>query len=397
MANASRPDLGINPVQGRPSVDSLMQGAGERLRDVARSRPFVAFVAVTAVFVGLYFFVLAAPIYVSQASFSIRGRDAPMVEGSLLSSLAGGAGSTSTGVEAGELNQYILSQDMLAKLDQRFHLREVWSRPRPDFLNWLSPRAKKEDFLTFYRKMIDVRIDHDTNIVTVEARAFDAKTAQEIAEAVLEISAVYVDGLSTTVRNDTLKASQQELAQAEDAVRNARLAMTRYRITTGLLDPTASAAAAGASIASMQQEVAESRAEMTSLLSFNQPRAAPITQLQAKIAGLEAQIAKTQQRSAADTKGNESLAERLYEYEGLAVTNDYADKQLVAALGAYDAARAVAGQRERFIVRITNPIVPDRATRPHRLFSFLETMMVLVALYGVGALAIAGVRDHQGI
>ena len=397
MANASRPDLSISALQGsRTSVDRLLQDTGSRLREVARSRPFFAFVAITAVFVGLYYFVLAAPIYVSQASFSIRGRDAPMVEGSILSSLAG-AGSTSTGVEAGELNQYILSQDMLAKLDQRFHLREVWSRPRADFRNWLSPKAKKEDFLNFYRKMIDVRIDHDTNIITVEARAFDAKTAQQIAEAVLEISAVYVDGLSTTVRNDTLKASQQELAQAESSVRDARLAMTRYRITTGMLDPTASAAAAGASIAAMQQEVAESRAARTGLLSFNQPSSSPVAQLDAHIAGLEAQIAKTQQRAAADTKGNESLAERLYEYEGLAVASDYADKQLVAALGAYDAARAVAGQRERFIVRITNPVVPDRATRPHRLFSFLETMLVLVALYGIGALAIAGVRDHQGI
>ena len=43
------------------------------------------------------------------------------------------------------------------------------------------------------------------------------------------------------------------------------------------------------------------------------------------------------------------------------------------------------------------PNLPDEPTEPHRLTSFLEAMLVLIAVYGIVALAIAGVRDHQGI
>ena len=49
------------------------------------------------------------------------------------------------------------------------------------------------------------------------------------------------------------------------------------------------------------------------------------------------------------------------------------------------------------MVPAVQPNLPDVATEPHRLSSFLEAMLVLVAVYGIVALAIAGVRDHQGL
>ncbi len=79
------------------------------------------------------------------------------------------------------------------------------------------------------------------------------------------------------------------------------------------------------------------------------------------------------------------------------MNNDYAEKQLVAAMAANDTAKTLAGQRERFLVRITNPNLPEEAALPHRLLSFIEALIVLLAAYGIVALAIAGVRDHQGI
>ena len=70
---------------------------------------------------------------------------------------------------------------------------------------------------------------------------------------------------------------------------------------------------------------------------------------------------------------------------------------MVAALGSYDSARTAAAQRERFVVRVVNPNYPDRPTLPRRFLSFLETLAAAAAAYAIIALAIAGVRDHQGI
>ncbi len=394
MTNTNRMDLRFGPAEGRKVVDRYIQALIDRSKDVSTSRPFLAFVLVAAAVIGLYCFFVAAPIYVSDTSFSMRGRE----QGAAASMgiLAGLGQADSASKEAAELSQFILSEDMLNKLDARFHLRQLYAKPRLDLLNSMSASASKEAFHHFYKKMVSVRIDHDTNIITVEVRAFDRNSAHDIAEAILELAGGYVDGLSATVRNDTVKSSREELQKAKDSVRDSRLAMTQYRTSTGLLDPLVTAGATSGTINGLESQVLQTRAELASLLTYNTPNSPQVIQLRARISALEGQIGETQ-RKVADTSRSDNLAKQMYVYEGLVVANEYAEKQLVAALGAYDSALAVAGQRERFLVRTINPNLPDRPSQPKRLLMFLEALLVVVAAYGIVALAIAGIRDHQGI
>ncbi len=398
MTNYTGRKLALDANQGRKAISILTQELSERARSMSTSRPFAAFVVVCAVILGTYYFLMAAPIYVSQASFSIRGRETPSATSSLLATLGGVAGGGSAGAnttDTAELLTYARSYDMANKLDQEFHLRALYSQPRLDFLNWLPKNASRDEYLAFFRKMVHLTTDKDTGLIEVKAKAFDPQTAQAVARAVLRISADYLNELSATVRRDTLRSSEQELQQAEDKVRQARLAMANYRAKTGTLDPAASAIATSTGVSAMQQEVIELRADMAAQLSFNRPNSPQMTQAMAKIKGLEQQIAI--QQKAIASKSSDSIAERLRTFEGLQVTSEYAERNLVAALSAYDAARNVASERERFVVPAVVPNLPDEPSEPHRLASFLEAMIVLIAVYGIVALAIAGVRDHQGI
>ncbi len=404
MTNITGQKLAVDPSHGRKAVDVFTKELTERFRSVSTSRPFVIFVVAAAVILGTYYFILAAPIYVSEASFSIRGREEPSAGGSLLASLGGamggGGGAASSGgatpADTAELQTYVQSYDMANKLDQEYHLRDLYSRPRLDFLNWLPKNASRERYLQFYRRMVKVSMDRDTGLLTVRVKAFDPRSAQTLANAILRQSADYLNELSAIIRRDTLRTSEQELQDAENKVRQARLTMTNYRASTSTLDPAASAGAVSAGISGMEQEVLQEKAELTGLLSFNQPSSAVVVQAQARIRGLENQIA-AQQAKIANTGSSDSLAERLKTYEGLLIASEYADRQLVAALSSYDAARNLANQRERFVVPAVPPNLPDDPTEPHRLAAFLEAMLVLTAVYGIVALAIAGVRDHQGI
>ena len=405
MTNITRQQkLDVDPNHGRRAVDIFTKELSVRVRSVSTSRPFVVFVVAIALILGVYYFLLAAPLYVSEASFTIRGRTEAGGAASILSALGGMAGAAGGGGGGGapgsadpaELQTYVQSYEMANKLDREFHLREVYSQPRLDVLNLLSKDASQYEFLNFYRKMVHVSIDHDTMLLTVQVKAFEPKQAQAMAAAILLHSAQYLNDLSATIRQDTIRSSEQELKQAEEAVRKARLAMTSYRASTGMLDPAASAMAVATGISVMQQEVLEGRAELAQLRSYNQPASPAVKQAEARIAGLQQQIA-AQQQMVGDTKGSDTITERLRTYEGLQIASDYADRQLVAALQAYDSARSLADQRDRFVVPAVKPNLPDVATEPHRLSAFLEAMLVLIAVYGIVALAIAGVRDHQGI
>ena len=402
MTNITGQKLAVDASPGRRAVDVFTKELSERMRSMSTSRPFVLFVVAAAVVLGIYYFFLAAPLYISEASFSIRGREEPSAGSSILASLggmAGGGGGASAGptsTDTAELQTYIQSYAMAEKLDQEFHLRSIYSQPRADFLNWLPKSASRDRYLNFYRRMVKISLDRDTNLVNVRVKAFDPKTAQILASAILRYSADYLNELSATIRRDTLRTSELELQDAENKVRQARLTMTNYRAMTGTLDPAATAITMSTGISAMQQEVLESKVELAGLLSFNTANSPAVAQTQAKIRGLEAQIA-AQQARIANTKASDSIAERLKVFEGLTIASEYADRQMVAALSSYDSARVLANQRERFVVPAVAPNLPDEPTEPHRLAAFLEAMLVLTAVYGIVALAIAGVRDHQGI
>src|SRR5665213_3720318 len=108
MANLSKPNLGFSPNRGRAALDKVSEELVFRARKLTASRPFVAFALVAAVVLGIYFFLISAPIYVSQSSFTIRGRDQPSAAAGLLGALGGrrgggGGGGDASGSEAAEL------------------------------------------------------------------------------------------------------------------------------------------------------------------------------------------------------------------------------------------------------------------------------------------------------
>lgn len=383
---------GFDPNHGRRAPNLFLRDTQSRLKQIGTSRPFLAFTAVVGFVLFIYFFLIAAPIYVSEADFTIRGREQTS-QTSIISSITGVT--TPALTETAEVESYIESQQMLNRLNKRFDLRRLYSRPRLDLLNWMPRNASDEDFLDFYNRMVKVKIDHETYLVTIEARAFDDKSAHDINQAILDYTAEYVDHLSRNIRNDTLKAANQELAQAETSVKASRLAMTQYRTSTGLLDPVSMASAQTGQITMLQQQIMQARATMASMATYSTPNAPAMQQNQALINSLQAQINALQTKLTANKSG--AMAQRLYEYEGLAATNDYAEKRLAAALQAYDGARVLADQRERFLVRVTEPNLPDEPALPNRWLDFFEAMIIAIAAYGILALSIAGIRDHQGI
>jgi capsular polysaccharide transport system permease protein len=384
---------GFDPNHGRRAPNRFVRDTQSRLKSIGTSRPFLAYVVVVGVLLFIYLFLIAAPLYVSETNFTIRGRE-QTAQPSLLSTITGVG--TTAATETAEVESYIESQQMLNKLDSKFKLRRLYSRPRLDMLNWMPSGTSAENFRKFYNRMVQVKIDHETFLVTVEVRSFDKTSAHDIAQAILDNTAEYVDHLSRNIRADTLKAANQELAQAETSVKASRLAMTQYRTSTGLLDPVAIASAQTGQINALQQQIMQARATMASLSTYSTPNAPAMQQNQALINSLEAQI-KALQSKLTSNRTSGTMAQRLYEYEGLAATNDYSEKRLAAALQAYDSARALADQRERFVVRVTEPNMPDRPTLPTRWLNFIEAMIIAIAAYGILALSIAGIRDHQGI
>src|SRR5687768_13958 len=98
------------PETSRPPAAEIASEIGGRLKSMATSRPFLAYLAIVTVLTFIYYAFIATPLYVSESSFSVRGRSAPATGGaSLLGAIAGGgAASALTAVsEPAEITDYI--------------------------------------------------------------------------------------------------------------------------------------------------------------------------------------------------------------------------------------------------------------------------------------------------
>ena len=391
---------GYEPPPPRPQANEFGREVASRLKGMVGSRPFLAYVIAVTVLTVIYYAFIASPLYVSESSFSVRGRTAqPAAAGSLLSAVAGGVtggGALASISEPAEIVDYIKSPHMMQRIDKRHNLRAMYCKPRADLLNAMPCDASQEKFLKFYRKMIIPRIDRESFIIRLEVRSFDAKSAHAISDDILKITADYVDNLSAKIREDTLRTATREMQNAENEVRTTRLNMTQYRASSGMVDPTQTAGAQQVEITGLMQALNAARAERAGLGTYSTASNPLARAADAKIASLERQLAAAQATLASNSQGA-TVAKKLYGYEGLAVANEYAVKKLESALHNYDQARVTASQRERFLVRAVDPNFPDQATLPKRILRTFEVIAVAVALYAIVALSIAGVRDHQGI
>ncbi|NWG45593.1 MAG: hypothetical protein HXY25_03485, partial [Alphaproteobacteria bacterium] len=365
-------------------------------RDVALGamrRPFLAYMAAVALLGIAYFALIASPLYVSEGRFAIRSKDTPVHDSFVATLIGGGSGGIAESVS---VSTYIQSHDMLEALDERHDLRALYGRFRLDLLHWLPPWASEEDFLAFYRKMIRVTLDRESNITTLQVRSFDAVSAQEIAASILDLSEDYVNQLSQRVRNESLKAAQEQLDEARKAVLGVRLRLLDYRTETGDLDPIQSGSAALKSVAELEGEITRLRASLASTLTIAQESSPQVQQLRAQIRELE-ELVNERRDALASSSPDGTLAGRLADYEGLIVEREYADRRLVAAMAAFDAARVSAEQRSRFLVPIINANRPDQATLPRRWASFGLLLLFASVAYGIVAFAVAGIRDHEGV
>jgi capsular polysaccharide transport system permease protein len=356
------------------------------------ARPFRIYMAAVIAGSSFYYLVLAAPIYVSDTQFALRGKQAvPTVP--LLAALTGQVASGLP--ESTALESYIRSSDMLGELDKRYDLKAFYSRPRLDFLNWMPADASQQKFLRFYNSMVTLDLDTDANLITVHVKSFDAASAQSIANSILSLSARFVDNLSREMRTESTLSAQNDFKQAQSDAIKARLAVADFRLSNGDLDPAAYGSSTAGALYQMQYQVVTLKTQLAAMSTYSRAGSPQVQQIQAQIANLDAEIAQTQAKMSGQNEKN-SITKQINQYQGLSIYQTYADQRLLAAQAALDQAKSVANQRELFVVPVTTAKLPDQPALPNRPLSIFDFCALAAMLYAIGRFVLASIRDHQG-
>jgi BexC/CtrB/KpsE family polysaccharide export inner-membrane protein len=374
-----------NPI---PAVN----GEAKSRRPFFASRLFLATVVVPTVLAGLYFGVFASDVYISEARFVVRSpaRQANSPLGIILN----GGGFAGAGEEASAVLEYVRSRDALDQTDADQFVTKAFSAPAISWFDRFGTVLRgetREHLFDYYLRKVSIENDSALQVTRLSVSAFTAEDAREINRRLLRQAESLVNRLSERARDDAIRIAAKEVRDAQGNARSAALALSRFRGREGILDPGQEAGIRLQMVSKLQDQLVAARTQLQQLLTFT-PQATQIPFLRSRIQSLEREIAE---QTGSIAGGQTSLSSAVVKYQQLRLENDLAEKQLAAAFGALEEARAEARRKRAYVERISEPSLPDYAREPRRIRSVLAVFILGLLLWGVLSALVAGVREHQ--
>lgn len=340
---------------------------------------------------GTYFGLLATPQFESHAVFTVRSSELRPTLGmeGLLSSLATGSGSQ----DALAVRDYVLSRDMLARLDREQAFIAHYKAAKADWFTRLRQDASFEEAFDYFGEKVFADYDTVSGSITLRVRALDAEKAQSLAKSVLACSEEMVNKLSERQRRDRTAYAEADVKNAESRLGEARKRVVALQQKQGDISPLHTAEASMQIRTSLEGELAKARAEVLQLKAFMNAEAPQVLAANERVKALAAQVANESRRLVAPGETG-ALNTSLADFEAAMVEKEFAQKAYESALVTFEVARADADRQHRYLATIAAPSKPDESTYPHRARSVIATFVLSFLLLGVGSLLTAAVREH---
>jgi len=247
-----------------------------------------------------------------------------------------------------------------------------------------------ENFYQYYGSMIGADLDPENGLAVLEVRAFTPKDAFEINARLLDLSEVLVNRLNRRAEGRAIAEGQRRVLQAEERLREARVALSAFRNQQDLIDPTKQAAGVLDVSNKLESEQAALQAQLDLMLRVT-PRNPAILALRNRIAAVAREISAQTGRAVGTPS---AIASKLSAYEKLQVEQEFATQMLTAANTTLEQARTEAQKQQFYLERVVEPNTPDDSTLPHRLRKILIIFAASLCLYFIGWMLVVGILEH---
>ncbi|MBQ0943100.1 capsular biosynthesis protein [Ideonella sp. 4Y16] len=349
----------------------------------------------------VYYAGLAADRYVSHAVVGVKDTsDGGSSGGSgglagAASMLLGGGGSPTSLGDTFYLQNYILSMDLLNKLDARLKLREHYSHSGLDPIYRVWSWTTQESFLDFYRNRVEITRDDYSGLLTIDVQGFEPRFAQALAQGILQESEAFINEYSHRIAREKMRFAEGELQDTRKRLEKAKQEVATFQTTYKLLDPGSQAAAASSLTAGLQARLAQQEADLRAALAIMQDDSFQVRTLRAQLAATRAQLESERLRTTGASVDSAQLPALNIKFQELLATAVFAEETHKASLMAYEHARLEASRKLKTVVVIEPPTLPQEALYPRRIYNLLTVIALAVMAYLIMRLTLATIREHQ--
>lgn len=358
---------------------------------------FSFFVLLPTLLAILYYGFIATPLYTSTSKFTVTVEGGASA-GSLLdggnvgSMFASSGGALAIMQESQVIKSFLSSQDIVETLQKDIDLYKIFDAKHADFLSRPPENPTTEKFTDYYRKMVTIRLDELSGVMTLEVDAFSAKDAKIISEAILKITEDFVNKRSDRMQEDSVHFAEDFLKESEQEVIKANVNITKFRNQNKNFDPMMTATGVLGITSQLEAELAKTQTEITTLSNFLKEDNSRIQALEAKARSIRLQIERQSGRLA--SQNGSKLATITQEYEALKLLAEFAVKRYGMALTGFEKARVIALKQKKYLVRVVGPTFAEQSLKPNTLYEILGTFFIALVTYVIGGLIISALRDH---
>ena len=352
----------------------------------------IGLVIIPWVLIIFYVMTLAHPRYISTADVVVKQvSDTTVPSAGGLTALLG-VNSTSK-EDATYLTEYILSNDMVKRLDERFKFREAYYVDGSDPIYELAPDATQEELLEYFKDRVRIDLDEQSYILTVTTEGFSPEYALQLNQAILKESEQFVNRISQDVARDQLEFAQTQLKEAEDKLNDAKEQLLSYQNTNEIFDPQANAILVNQLIGNLQAQLASLNTEKRQLLSYLNPDAPQVVSIISQITAVEEQIAEEQKKLT--SPNTTKLNKQAVQFESIKAEVEFATELYKISLSSLEKARLEAFRKMKNLIVISTPYKAEEATYPRHMYIIWTSLALLLVLYGFIRLILAVVKDHR--
>lgn len=340
----------------------------------------------------IVYFIFSSDRYVSEATILIQNTEQITTLSLDVTTLLSGMSGANKSDQL-LLSEYLLSVDMLDKLDKALNLRAHYSDSRWDFASrmWLG-KYYLEWFYRYYLSRVSVAYDEISGVLRIQAQAYDPDTAHKITILLVQDGERFMNEMSHALAREQVEFLDKQVAQAQDQVLNASRTMLNFQNQKGLVSPKATVESIHAIIAKLEGKRTELQTQLASLPHSLDKTHPARKSLEQSLMAVEQQITQ-EQIKLASTNGHPLNAlmeeEQLLQLD-LKFKQDIYQTSLVALeKGKMDAARVL-----KQVSILQKPTFPEYAWQPRRIYGIIVTTLIILIIFGITNLLKLIILDH---
>lgn len=387
-----KPDTQIAPgSETTPTTFAEAQG-GELRHSLSGFRWAIRLVLLGALVVAVYWLLLASDRFVSEGTVIIQKTDLTSGASFDLSMLVSGSSSLNRPDQL-LLREYLLSLDMLKKLDAALDLRAHYSDRRRDLISrmWFKD-ASMEWFHRYYCSRVSITFDDYAGVLRIEAQAYDPQTAQAIANMLLQEGERYMNELGHQLAEAQVSFLTTQVAMAQGRLQLANNTLLNFQNQKGLVSPQGTAENISAIIAKLEAQKSELQTKLATLPTTLAPDHPNILMLKQALAAVDRQIAQERTKLAAPS--GKPLNATVEEFQRLQMAATFAQDIYKTALVALEHGRMEATRTLKKVSILQAPSQPEYPMEPRRIYNTAVTLLFAVLLAGILKLLESIVLDH---